>query len=210
MQIERKRKDELEGLKSQFEQTIKNLRLVKFPKSLIRELHRGGILNSSNKHVDTIFALSKELPKENSQKIPPNRFMMEDIFLIVDEQVETDFLEKEVITVISRPPLSKFGIESRIVLKDRDEFISDHRKALVNLEMWLYSFGVVHKFERKITFSDWIYESNRPLWKTYLKSTVPPIISNVGVKQEVPKSWESSEKKHCDSMNRHKELFGIT
>jgi DNA modification methylase len=203
LMIERNGNTELEALKNQFEQTIKNLRQVKYPKSLMRELYRRKILISSSRLVDTIFALSRKLPNRNLAKISVNKFMFEDIFLILKNHVETDFLRKQILEVISRPPLSKFGIESRVFLQTRDEFLLNQKNTLAKLKMWLYTFGVVHKFERTVTLSEWISQNIEPQRKMYLKEFMPPIISNIRVNQEIPESWEPREQRQRDLKDKY-------
>jgi hypothetical protein len=211
MMIERKRNDKLELLRNQFEQKIKNLRLVKFPKSLMRELYRSEAFVSLAQPVSAIFAFSGEHQKDGGDlsKIPSNKFMTEDIFLIMNNNSETEFLRKQINTVISRAPLSKFGIEPRIFLRSRDEFISNQENATKDLNLWLYSFGVVHKFERPITFSEWISENESPQWNNYLKNgVVPPILSNVQIYQEIPKTWISREEQLEKNRKWVKEIIG--
>jgi DNA modification methylase len=208
LSIEKNRKRELEILREEFEQTIKNLRLVKYPKILMRELNRTGALSSANQLISTVFALSTETQEDehNLSNFPKNKFMGEDVFLILSNQVETDFLRKQINTTVAKSPLSKFGIESRVFLESRDEFASQKKNVLKNVNLWLYSFGVVRKFERPITFSDWISESMKTTWRNYTKNAIPPIISNVNVNREVPKSWQSKEKKHSVLIDTYREL----
>ena len=207
--LQKKRTDQIETLRKRFERTIKNLRMVKFPKSLMRELVRRGAFDSSSHLVGTIFAIStrERRNKKGSSILSKQKLLTEDVYLIMKNQTQSDFLRRQISTVITKPPLSKFGIESRVFLQGPDEFVSKQRKTLENMNMWLYAFGVVRKFERSITFSDWISEMEKPHWEDYTKNAVPPIISNVGVSQEVPKTWQSKERKHLVQIGKCKELL---
>lgn len=207
--LQKKRSDQIETLRKRFEGTIKNLRMVKFPKSLMRELVRRGVFDSPSHLVGTIFAIStrERKNKKESSILSKHKLLTEDVYLIMKNQTQPDFLRKQISAVVTKPPLSKFGIESRVFLQSPDEFVSNQRKTLENMNLWLYAFGVVRKFERSITFSDWISEMEKPHWEDYTKNAVPPIISNVGVSQEVPKMWQSKEKKHLVQIDRCKELL---
>lgn len=208
MSIEKQRTKELEALRNQFEQTIKNLRLVKFPKSIMKELYRTGILVSPNQPISTIFALSTEtLKDEKKPKMPSYKFMTEDVFFILNNQVGAELLKKQIAKVVSRPPLSKFGIESRIFIVNREEFVSQQKRVLGNMSMWLYSFGVVRKFEKPITFLEWVSENEKAQWSNYARNEVPPIISNVCVNQVAVKSWISEEKKHLSQVEAYRRLL---
>lgn len=192
MSIEKGRRTELEGLRRQFEDTIEKLRLNKFPKALIRELLKRKSLDGS--WINTIFVISKDLTKDEISNLPKNKFLMEDIFLVTEHSVDNSSFLRQIEEVVSNPPLSKFGIEASIFVLPRAEFILRKENTLENSEFWLYS-GAVHKFKKRISFSEWCIESLKPEWKRYYVKGVPPIVSNVEVNQEIPKTWKSKEEK---------------
>jgi DNA modification methylase len=190
MSIEKERRTELERLRRKFEITIKKLRLNKFPKTLVKELSRKK--SWSDRWINTIFAISGNLTKDEMVRLPRNKIMEEDIFIVTEHSDGDDYLSKQIRETVSAPPLSKFGIEPRIFVLPRAEFVSEKENTLINQELWLYS-GAVHKFKKRITFSEWCKESLKPEWKRYYARGVPPIVSNVRVDQEIPKTWKSRE-----------------
>jgi len=194
MSFERKRKMELEGLRKQFEDTIKKLRLNKLPKALIRELLRNKTWNADSKWINTVFVVAKKLTRNDLLSLPKTKFMTEDIYLISNFPIDSEFIEEQIDKAISNPPLSKFGIKPSVYILSMDEFLQKKAKELKSSEFWLYS-GVVSKFSKKITFSEWCLENKKPEWSDYYEKGVPPIVSNVMVSQDVPKTWKSKEER---------------
>ena len=91
--------------------------------------------------------ISKDLPKEKHKLIKVNY----DILIDVDNAYPNDkscinTLKKEIDCLISRPPLSKFGIEPNIV------FHFDEKKLLKNLKnenVYVYASRITHAYEEK-------------------------------------------------------------
>lgn len=210
MSVGNHRNDNLELLREKFEQTIKNLRLVKYPKILMRQLDRKGTLGHPDLFIGTVFALSSDFRKDEktTARIPSYKLMAENVFLILNDKVETESLNLQVNTIVSQPPLSKFGIEATVILTNRGEFVEQQKKTLEEMNMWLYSSGVVRKFERPMTFSEWLSESEKPHWKNYVRNGVPPIISNVRVFQEASKTWVSKKEQLENTKKRVNQIIG--
>lgn len=207
--INKKREDELKALRSSFEEKIKNLRLVKFPKSLIRELYRRKILDIDRIPINTVFVVSREPTEEELSEMPENEFMLEDIFFVFDSDIKTEVLKEGINEVISKPPLSKFGIEPTVFLHQKDEFVSQHRNTFNDINLWLYAYGVVYRFEKQMDFSHWITENTEPRWAAYVGNGIPPIISNVQVNQKIPKTWKSREEKFNILKERYEKALGM-
>lgn len=194
MLTDRKAEDEIRASQHKFEKMIRDLRLVKFPKSLIKELNRRQYLDPKRNHVNTVFATSRTSTGDKG-KIPANKLMIEDIFLVFDNDVETNALKRHIHETISKPPLSKFGIEPRFYLLDRERFVLKHSNTFQDLSLWLYASGVVYKFEKPITFTNWLSESKKPHWEKYSRKGTPPIISNVKVNQAISRTWMPRKEK---------------
>jgi DNA modification methylase len=148
---------------------IKKLRLVKYPKTLINEilkLRNKEDLNSFPLH--SVFAISQNFDE-----------MKEDIFLIFDKEIDTSKLNEDIEKLSKRYPLSKFGIDAKISIYNKKEFIENYNKfPLFNeSDFWLYTKGVTNAFEKPITISEWI---NNFQTKWFDKKS-PPIISNLKV-----------------------------
>jgi DNA modification methylase len=206
MLIEKKRDDELEVLRKQFKETIKNLRLAKFPKSLIRESYRRKVLDIEKDSINAVFAISREPTKDELSKMPDNKFMVENIFLVFNDDVKSEFVQKQIEEIASKAPLSKFGIDPRIFVVNKNEFVLKHGHTFEDFSFALYAYGVVNEFEKEIAFSQWLCESEKPEWRKYHKNGVPPIISNVKVNQKTPKTWKSAEERFRIEMNKFEEI----
>jgi DNA modification methylase len=209
MSIKEGRRNELEALRKRFEETIQKLRLNKFPRALIRELLKRKSGSSNLNWINTIFAISKDLPEFKISQLPRNKFLAEDIFIVVDHPFDSSSLVKQIEEAVSSSPLSKFGIDPTIFIISRDEFILKKETSLENSEFWLYS-GSFHKFEKQITFSEWCLESLKPEWKRHYVRGVPPIVSNIKVNQKVPKTWKSKDEKFKELKSSLERRIGFT
>ena len=207
--IERKRSEQLKVLREKFRKTIEDLRLAKFPKSLINEIHRREILGSKSASLNTIFAISRRPTKDEISTMPSYKSMVEDIFLVFDENIEQEDLAEEIRKIASKAPLSKFGIEPKIFVMNKDEFVSKHENELKGIGFALYAHGTAHKFEREITFSQWVSQNAKPCWRDYFTKGKPPIVSNVIVNQEIPKTWMSKEEKFDALRKKYEEAIGL-
>ena len=208
--VERKRNEEITSLRAKFEETIKNLRLVKFPKSLVRQAYRNKILDTEKHPLNTLFVISKTPTKQELALMTQNKFMIEDIYFIFSQNIDTEVLEEKVKEIAVKDPLSHFGIEPKVVLLSKDRFASRHRNLFNNRTFWLYVNGVVHKFERGITFSEWLNESTTPQWREFFENGIPPIIINAKVYQQVPKTLRTKEENFSLMKSKFEELLGIT
>ncbi|MCK4478318.1 site-specific DNA-methyltransferase [Candidatus Bathyarchaeota archaeon] len=209
MMIEDEKKSEIKVLHSEFQNKIKYLRLVKFPKSLFRKALQEKILNFKQNTVNTIFALSVEPTDKEKSALPKNKFMVEEIFIISNYNGDLESIEGQLTEVASKEPLSKFGIEPKIFVLNKNDFTSKYGSVLENARLWLYLSGRVYKLRKAITFSQWSLENSEDHWKDYSKNNIPPIITNIKVYQEVPTTWESKEKKFNRLKVKYKNAIGI-
>ncbi len=164
---------------------IVRLRLVKYPKTLIRRLHLRDGLSAVLSSLNSIFVLANHQGNVASSRTERFKIAEEAIFLIFNENIEKQKLLESIEKVAQEPPLSKFGIKPTFNVLTRDEFVSsfDQKESKV----WVYSRGIVHWFDRQISFEDWLELSEKPEWKTQFAGLLPPILSNVRVRQRIPK-----------------------
>jgi len=208
LSTEEKREAELNVFRKKFEETIKNLRLVKYPKSLIRECNRKKILDGEGDQIDSVFAISREPTENELFQMPRHKFMVEDIFLIFDGNIETKVLADRIREVASKAPLTKFGIDARVFPVMKDKFVLNHRNEFDSCRFWLYTCGTTHSFERQMTFSQWLIENKKPKWEDYFRNGIPPIMSNVRVKHTIPKTWKSQEERFNMLKHRYNKMIG--
>lgn len=163
---------------------IKNLRRLKFPKTLVRRLVLDKNWSEDELQLNTIFVLGKdEIEVEEKHK-----FMAIDLFIVTDDSFEHEVLEKDIEEVISKPPLSKFGIKPFTQIFTRENFEKDRSKDLRGKSLWLYTNGRFYKFKASYDIEKWRKASRQKRrWKKQSKNGVPPIISDIKVNQSIPR-----------------------
>ena len=171
------------------------LRLMKFPKTLAKRLYSVQLADGEKFPVNTIFAISRGLIRRKGER-NDFKFLKEDLMIVLDGDVLEDSVRAHILRTIekisSSPPLSKYGIDPRVFLYSRNEFVKKHLETPLfdSTELWIYIRGVVNKFESRIDFEEWRQLSSKPEWKNFFRNNVPPVISNVKVHQEVIKTWK--------------------
>jgi len=148
---------------------IKKLRQVKYPKTLLNEILK--LRNErtlENFPLYTIFSISKYLNE-----------MKQDIFLVFDGEINFEKLNKDVKTIIKKPPLSKFGINVNVSAFKKDDFIQKNKNnTLFNgSSLYLYTNGITNIPKKSINFSNWVNNFK----EDWLNQRYPPIISNIKV-----------------------------
>lgn len=154
---------------------IKELRLVKYPKTLVKQM-----LKKEDKNelpISSIFAITTDSEREYSD--PPK----EEVYLIYDGSINKEKLWSTIREVKSESPLSIFGVEANIHLLGRSSFLRK-KDQYKDERFWLYS-SKINKSVEEISFENWMRKSRASAWNTYSKNGVPPIISNVKNYQEV-------------------------
>ena len=190
-----------ENLSVQFELNIKKLRLVKFPKTIVRQLLQKELINPFNQEIETIFAISDPEVK-TTLKLSSYKFLKEDI-IVITKNIDSTKLKESIDQIINKAPLSKFGIEPQIFLERKKEFVKNRTQLFGELKLWLYSQGIVNKFNRSISLSEWVNADEIDFLKEHICRGVPPIISNICVNQDVKRTWESKEKKHTQLLSMY-------
>ena len=194
MEILKQKRQTLRVKQKTLEDTIKRLRLVKYPKTLVRRLYLAKLIEPREFPINTIFAISREFNSDKLEKPDRFRFLKEDLYVVFDSNspIDKTKFHKCIQAVVSKPPLSKFGIVSDHHLLTRDEFITEQRSSQYFdwQELWLYVRGVMNMYHNSITFDKWHHQSDKRGWKEYFKNNVPPVISNIKVMQSVNRTWK--------------------
>jgi len=114
-----------------FERRILNLRALKFAK-----IFRNNLKKKSQDSIDMIFVeISKEKPTDK------NKIMVVNYDIIINGKKM--ILEREINKLISKRPLSRYGIESHVrYLNDKRSFLS----SINNKNLFLYSHATTHKY----------------------------------------------------------------
>jgi DNA modification methylase len=178
--------------------TINGLRLIKYPKILARHILHQKALLDQNASINTIFAIGQKLGLNNRNAQGKWKFLREDIYLVFEHQIDKAKLQDNILDISAKPPLSKFGIEPQFCLLTHDEFLVQEASSpsFDHENLWLYEKGVVNTFDKHITFEKWQEISKKESWRRNFGNVVPPIVSNVRVKQPLIKDRRPKEFKN--------------
>jgi DNA modification methylase len=170
---------------------IGRLRLTKYPRMLVKKLNLGP---DQIRTINSIFAIASN--RSGSKTGNSKDKLHEDIYLVFESERGKENIKGSVTRVVQKPPLSKFGIEVAIHLVTRDNFVSEQRKSpsFEHNNLWLYIKGKTNMFHEGITFKKWVDLCMAGQWKEFFKQNVPPIISNVRIRQAVPSTWSPRDK----------------
>jgi len=214
LEIRKRHRDAQKSQQEKLETTIKRLRLVKYPKALVRRLYIQKLIEPQKFPINTIFAISREFSQEELERKDRFKFLKEDLYLVFNfgSHLGRAKLYEHIESVASRPPLSKFGIASNFHLLTRDRFIKEQK---LNPyfdwnKLWFYVRGVMNMNEKSITFDEWQQESSNPEWKQYFKNGVPPVVSNIEVNQPLIKTWKPKIPRSIKAQAKAKSLAEFT
>jgi len=173
LKIERRRRE--------FESKIQILRILKYPKSLIKALQQ--VSSALAQKVGVIL-----VEKTARSKARFTKFARIEVTLVLDNADGTEKLKKHLDVIKSRPPLSKFGLDAQVRIRLAVECMPDiaHR---MNHSIYIYRGGRTHYYDDETTvraISDKLAWNN---WRSMWKNGVPPIVSSLGVRQEIERTW---------------------
>ena len=168
--------------------TIPRLRQLKYPKQLIRELSKLYSEAILFPPIHTILTIGQE-----NDFIPDkNRYMKEYIYLFIDGMVYKDLqgnhLENAIRLISNRPPLSKYGIDAEISILPIDN-IAETAYSLPEPEvsLSLYSRGRFWWASDQKSLKEWLPLITTEDWRKNSLNGIPPILSNIYVRQAIPK-----------------------
>jgi len=158
-------------------ESICKLRETKFPKALFKELKRklGGKKVGG---VKAIFADAERL--KNGQK--PHCFSELAVYILCIGDAPLAAIESAARELVRRPPLSKYGIipDVHVIRSDDTEKV---RAMSARKRLFLYTEGATHHYVDDIRGRHWL-NSVPNVW-----NRIPPIVSNVGVRQTLVRTW---------------------
>ncbi len=163
-----------------FKQMIYDLRRLKHPKKVIRELlnDESNEWTEDNLSLNSIIAYPQPGEPEKEHKM-----MHQDMVIVHENGIDEDQLEDDIKEVASTPKSSKFGIEPNVKVVELkevngnfDEYFSD--------SLNLYTKG---NFKGKIDELDkeeWLEKSHSDEWRELGKNGVPPILSSIEMHED--------------------------
>lgn len=173
-EIRKKELEQKQKFQNQLKEKINNLRTIKYPKELIKR----SIKVSDSK--DMFSQLNSVFVFENI-----NESLSPEIFFVFDDKTPEGNVTSILDDVQKIPPLSKYGLRPNIRLITYDDFLKKHDNLNIPTELFLYEKGRTHYYKKKLTFDNWHEESKLNEWEKYYKDFMPPIISNICVREEV-------------------------
>lgn len=171
--------------KEEHEQKIATLRILKFPKVLIKSFR-----DNKKKWGQQIIGIYVHSKKKH---IPEdNKFATVRILIIVKNSNYVLRIKNESLRLIDVAPLSKYGINANIEVMDILKFKIDGEKTIKPKKLYLYLSGQTHFYDKQI-YKDQFEE----LLVNYSSSggerrEFPPIISPHSIRQEIVKTWNNS------------------
>ncbi|SRR6266498_3088733 len=179
-------KKALENSRRNLTHRIQVLRKLKFPYLAIRAITNYlDVESPSQLGINSVFAISRTEPTP-PRKERANRFLYLDIYFVVDEDAFAERINDAFTHVASKAPLSNFGVDARLHVLDRKKFDSisasnDWKK----LRLWFYKSSQFNKYVKLMTLATWREESLAPGWNKYFSGGMPPIVSNLRIRQRV-------------------------
>lgn len=163
-----------------FKQMIYDLRRLKHPKKVIREL----LNDESNEwsedkiSLNTVIAYPKPGEPEKEHKM-----MHQDMVVVHENGIDEDQLEEDIKEVASTPKSSKFGIEPNVEVVELkevngnfDEYFSDRLN--------VYTKGNFKEKVEDLSKEEWLEKSHSNDWRELGKNGVPPILSSIEMNED--------------------------
>jgi DNA modification methylase len=150
-----------------FSTTIKILRQLKYPKLLLKYAIKKGILDFDS--VRYIFL------RNDKKSMRPKIF-----FIFKNNSYSLD-LSSQFEEIMSRPPLSKFGIAPRIEIIKGSNLMKFLEETFTKT-LFIYDNGVTHSYKHKISLSKWVEQNEKAMKKELRNKIFPQIISDTGIR----------------------------
>jgi len=165
----KKELEERDKKRAELEENIKKLRLLKYPKELVKRSAQNGFFEEIGSTLDTIFVLNNG-----------NDWSNPDIYFIFTNKVDKEKILLKFNEICTKPPLSRYGVNPTLKIYDKKTFLRTKNQVKINETLFLYSSGQTHNFHKEITLPEWGRSIEEVIEKTNIRET-PPIISNMGV-----------------------------
>lgn len=170
-----------ERLKKILEESIYKLRILKYPKAVVKKLRNEVKKNSELVSNDFGLLLAIEKPLEESEIVLKNKTIGKVNYYFVWNNSETiEQAEKQVKELVSKAPFTKYGLLANIKVINFDELIDLKREIPGNLSFYIN--GNTSNEYSKVTLQAVIEKIKSGDIKTLFDKDVPPLVSNVCIK----------------------------
>ncbi|WP_342598077.1 DNA methyltransferase [Psychrobacillus sp. FSL H8-0483] len=179
-----------EELKHIMKSSISKLRILKYPKTLIKSLNKS--INSVNENElfqNTVYgnfllsvAIRSDLTEEDILKNKIGRVTY--YFIINDSLIgKKDTLNHIIKEKTSKAPLSKFGLSVDCLLCTKEEFLNDIIFKLSE-DSYLYANGQTKSYNKKVSLIEIQELFIQEKLQSYFFKDLPPIISNIKISED--------------------------
>ncbi|WP_060209929.1 DNA-methyltransferase [Sporosarcina koreensis] len=170
-----------ERLKTILEESIYKLRVLKYPKAVVKRLR-----NENKKNVDLvpndfglIIAIEKELP-ENEVVLKNKTTGKIDYYFVWNDSETLERARAQINNIVSKAPFTKYGLITNINVITIDGLIEFKHTLPTNLS--LYSNGNTSDEHSKVELDKIILLLQSDGLESAFDKDVPPVISNISIK----------------------------
>ena len=173
--IRKKELKEEKYIQAKLRDTIYRLRKLKYPKDLIKESIKIGLSEEALYGLNSILILDR-------QSSDPQ------IYLVYDNKIPDKTHFTELWKTIDKIPEWKYGFKPKPKIIRLPELIKDKDKLGIPSKLYLYPRGRTNYFESNLSFDEWIKKIKSEDWKDNFIDIIPPIVSNIEVREKVRES----------------------
>lgn len=164
----------IEAKQDKLEDHIINLRQLKLPKTIIRQLFKNTDWTEEDLPLLSVIALPQDGEPEEEY-----RHIFEKLILVHEAGIDVDRLKADVEEMAGSPPASKFGITPELEMFSSDEV--DQIEPYFEGGLYLYTPSKFNNYKSRLSFEDWKTSLQRKKWKENFSNGVPPILSPIQV-----------------------------
>ncbi len=186
--------DTLEGKRKALADQILRLRLTKYPKEVIKQVCKS--LRASDALFGGALAVSPGKAQERLGNTKKHHLVSLRVILLLRNVENRPRVERAVRRIMSRPPLSKFGIDAQVLVLPLAHVA--HLRPGFGLKptdvLWVYTKGRTHKYRRQTSLVRWLQGLESRGGDGNAGASFPVIASNVRVSQKLQRTWSQGHK----------------
>lgn len=189
----RKEMLQAERRSKEFEGKLRKLRLLKYPKAILKALRS----KSENDLKGIVCALVSEDGKQPDKNLKRSQFAAATVTFLLDQELDVERVRKLVDAAAKTPPVSKFGISPTFNILKADSFFSnkDHLASMNGHPFYVYIGGKTHHYHEEVTMTDLSAKLSWGGWRNLKKDNLPPVVSEIGIRQPIVRTWKSKEER---------------
>ncbi|KKE78271.1 site-specific DNA-methyltransferase [Bacilli bacterium] len=173
-----------ELLKNVLQDTILKLRILKYPKALVKKLRtidNTDLSKPLENSFSAIFAF--QLPFNNTSNEDTHTIGKVNYLFFWDDLETIEQIRKVISEVTSKPPFSKYGLDVNIEIIHSDS-IDSYKKLFLDNHSYTYVKGITTTYREKLSLSQLSDLINSDDYKNYFDKDIPPIFSNIELHED--------------------------